>query len=111
MNKIMIFWITEILPSRPEGVQVEVLSQSEFNVTWDQPSQNSASITEYAVNVTMLKSFDNNPIFGKNVQEQNSSRISVTPHSVQVKVKLYNIFSRIYKYFLSKKWYMLKNLF
>lgn len=66
---------------------MEVLSQSEFNVTWDQPSQNSASITEYAVNVTMLKSFDNNPMFGKIVEQQNNSRIGVTPHSVQVKVK------------------------
>ncbi|XKL66935.1 hypothetical protein PGB90_010355 [Kerria lacca] len=77
----------EFLPSRPEGVQVEVLSESDLNVTWDKPTQNSASVTEYAVNVTMLKSFDNNPIFGKNIEEQNSSWIIVTPHSVQVKVQ------------------------
>lgn len=80
------FRVVELLPSTPEGVQVDVVSESVLNVTWDKPTRNSASITEYAVNVTMLKSFDNNPVFNKNIEDQNSSWIIVTPHSVQVKV-------------------------
>lgn len=88
----ILFHFTELLPSSPEGVQVEVLSEKDLNVTWDKPAQNSASITEYAVNVTMLKSFDNNPMFGKNIEDQNSSWVIVTPHSVQVKVRITNYF-------------------
>lgn len=80
--------VTELLPSSPEGVQVDVISESELNITWDKPLQNTASITEYAVNVTMLKSFDNNPVFSKYIANQNSSWIVVTPHSVQVKVRI-----------------------
>jgi len=78
---------TEFLPSNPVGVQVEVLSEKDLNVTWDSPSQNSAMVTEYAVNVTMLKSFDNTVVIsGKIMDEDNSSVTVVTPHSVQVKV-------------------------
>lgn len=84
---ISVFKSTELLPSSPVGVQVDVLSENDLNVTWDKPMQNSASITEYAVNVTMLKSFDNYPVSGKKSKEENSSVTIVTPHSVQVKVK------------------------
>ncbi|XP_065215789.1 Ig-like and fibronectin type-III domain-containing protein 1 isoform X2 [Planococcus citri] len=77
----------ELLPSTPEGVQVDVVSDTMLNVTWDKPARNSASISEYAVNVSMLRSFDNNPPFSKNIEDQNSSWIIVTPHSVQVKVE------------------------
>ena len=80
--------LAEFLPSSPTGVQVDVLSGSDLNVTWDQPSQNSASVTEYAVNVTMLRSFDGAALTAdKKTGEENTSVAVVTPHSVQVKVR------------------------
>ncbi|XP_050529397.1 Ig-like and fibronectin type-III domain-containing protein 1 isoform X2 [Daktulosphaira vitifoliae] len=73
----------EILPSQPEDVQVVANSSSNFRVSWDQPKSNSASVKEFIVNVTMLKSFDDMKLFSDN--DRNSQSV-VTPHSIQVKV-------------------------
>lgn len=75
--------VTEILPSQPEDVQVEVNSSSKVLVTWNKPSSNSASVKEFVVNVTMLKSFDGMRSFSDN---DGNSQSVVTPHSIQVKV-------------------------
>lgn len=48
----------EILPSRPENLEVEALTEKSLNVSWTQPSQNPDSIVNYVVNVTQLRSFD-----------------------------------------------------
>ncbi|GFG31451.1 hypothetical protein Cfor_07805, partial [Coptotermes formosanus] len=48
----------EILPSRPENVEVEVLTEKSVKVSWTPPSQNPETIVDYVVNVTMLRSFD-----------------------------------------------------
>lgn len=76
-------YVSEILPSSPEDVQVDVNSSSTMFVTWDKPLANSASVKEFVINVTMLKSFDNMKTFPDN---DNNSQSVVTPHSIQVKV-------------------------
>ncbi|XP_069682864.1 Ig-like and fibronectin type-III domain-containing protein 1 isoform X1 [Periplaneta americana] len=48
----------EILPSPPENVEVESLTEKSLRVSWTRPSQNPESISEFVVNVTMLRSFD-----------------------------------------------------
>lgn len=48
----------EILPGPPREVSVEPLSDSEVRVTWLPPRQNGDTITQYIVNVTELKAFD-----------------------------------------------------
>ncbi|KAJ0174849.1 hypothetical protein K1T71_009957 [Dendrolimus kikuchii] len=48
----------ELLPSPPEDVEVEPVSEKQLNVSWTPPVENSDSVTEYLVNVTTLKSFD-----------------------------------------------------
>lgn len=74
--------ISEILPSEPEDVQVDVNSSSKMFVSWNKPSANSASVKEYVVNVTMLRSFDGMKTFPDN---DGNSQSVVTPHSIQVK--------------------------
>ncbi|KAJ9596370.1 hypothetical protein L9F63_012605, partial [Diploptera punctata] len=48
----------EILPSPPENVEVEAMTEKSIKVSWSRPSQNTESISEFVVNVTMLKTFD-----------------------------------------------------
>lgn len=55
----MIF-LAEILPSSPENVEVEALTEKSLKVSWTPPSQNPETVSEYIVNVTMLRSFDEN---------------------------------------------------
>jgi len=62
---------------------VDVNSSSRIFVSWNKPSANSASVKEYVVNVTMLKSFDGTKTFPDN---DGNSQSVVTPYSVQVKV-------------------------
>ncbi|KAF7279649.1 hypothetical protein GWI33_006881 [Rhynchophorus ferrugineus] len=48
----------EILPGPPQNVEVEPLSEQSIRVEWSLPHANVETITEYTVNVTALKSFD-----------------------------------------------------
>ncbi|XP_061379093.1 Ig-like and fibronectin type-III domain-containing protein 2 isoform X2 [Danaus plexippus] len=48
----------ELLPSQPEDVEVEPLNEKQLNVSWNPPTENTESVTEYIVNVTTLRSFD-----------------------------------------------------
>ncbi|XP_041982407.1 Ig-like and fibronectin type-III domain-containing protein 1 isoform X2 [Aricia agestis] len=48
----------ELLPSPPEDVEVDALNEKQLNVTWNPPTQNLDSVTEYVVNITALRSFD-----------------------------------------------------
>lgn len=84
---------TEILPSQPEDVQVEVNGSTRVLVTWNKPSANSATVKEYVVNATMFKSFDGaRMLLDNDGGGGGNSQSVVTPHSIQVKVlgkKLY----------------------
>lgn len=51
-------YISELLPSPPEDVEVEPLNEKQLNVSWNPPTENVDSVTEYVVNVTALRSFD-----------------------------------------------------
>lgn len=62
---------------------MEVNSSSRISVTWNKPLANSASVKEFVVNVTMLRSFDGMKTFPDN---DGNSQSVVTPHSIQVKV-------------------------
>lgn len=66
-------------------VDVESLSEDSLGITWDIPLSNGASVTEYVVNVTSLKTFDNIPGLRGGLPA-NSSQNIVVPHSIQVKV-------------------------
>ncbi|CAH2247905.1 jg12255 [Pararge aegeria aegeria] len=48
----------ELLPSPPEDLEVEPLNEKQLNVTWNPPTENSESVTQYVVNITALRSFD-----------------------------------------------------
>ncbi|KDR18237.1 Ig-like and fibronectin type-III domain-containing protein 1 [Zootermopsis nevadensis] len=48
----------EILPSPPENVEVEGLTEKALKVSWTHPLQNPETVSKYVVNVTMLRSFD-----------------------------------------------------
>ncbi|XP_074034870.1 Ig-like and fibronectin type-III domain-containing protein 2 isoform X1 [Leptinotarsa decemlineata] len=48
----------ELLPSPPEILEVEALTEKSIKVEWSWPVANTETITEYDVNVTSLKSFD-----------------------------------------------------
>lgn len=48
----------ELLPSVPEKVEVEALSDTLLRVNWSRPISNAGSVTEYLVNVTALRTFD-----------------------------------------------------
>ncbi|XP_073979651.1 Ig-like and fibronectin type-III domain-containing protein 1 [Rhodnius prolixus] len=76
----------EILPSSPLEVQVIPLTANSFAVEWVPPYNNPETVTEYTVNVTMLQSFD--PSIISSPTYDNTSQDIVTPHSVQVNVKV-----------------------
>ncbi|KAJ8984656.1 hypothetical protein NQ317_015747 [Molorchus minor] len=48
----------ELLPSPPENVEVEALTEKSLKVEWAFPMSNSETVTEYSVNVTSLRMFD-----------------------------------------------------
>lgn len=54
------FHVVELLPGPPENVEVEPLGERSLKVEWSMPRANSHSISEFAVNLTALKSFDLN---------------------------------------------------
>lgn len=83
----VLFSNIEILPGQPQNVEVEGLSDSSIKVSWGPPLSNADSITEYVVNVTMLRTFDDNTM-DTTTDSQNSSQSIVTPHSVQITVKV-----------------------
>lgn len=78
----------EILPGQPRDVEVDPLTDNSMGVSWNPPFENAATITDYIVNVTMLRAFDPSSIDSAPSESQNSSQSITTPHSVQVRVKV-----------------------
>ncbi|CAH1112848.1 unnamed protein product [Psylliodes chrysocephalus] len=70
----------ELLPSPPENVEVEALTEKSLSVVWSPSTSNSETITEFVVNVTSLKSFDERDF------DSSSKNGSSFRHSVSVKV-------------------------
>ncbi|CAG7831790.1 unnamed protein product, partial [Allacma fusca] len=68
----------EILPSQPQNVDAVATSSSTINVTWSPPAKNGDTVTEYAVNVTILRSFDA-PFTGLGYGDATSSSPLVLP--------------------------------
>ena len=48
----------EILPSTPENVDIEALSDRSLKISWQPPVAKSNNITGYIINVTALRLFD-----------------------------------------------------
>nr|CAI5827663.1 unnamed protein product [Callosobruchus analis] len=48
----------ELLPSPPEYIEVDALTESTLRVEWSPPASNADTVSEYLVNVTSLRSFD-----------------------------------------------------
>lgn len=78
----------ELLPSQPLDVQVTPLTDKSFGVEWKPPFNLAENLTEYTVNVTMLRNFDPVSLTSDTPEEVNNSQAIVTPHSVQVNVKV-----------------------
>ncbi|CAG9815870.1 unnamed protein product [Phaedon cochleariae] len=72
----------ELLPSPPENVEVEAISQTSIRIEWSMPISNSETVTEYAVNVTSLRTFDDEKMEDDSPRS-NSSSIT---QSIMVKV-------------------------
>ncbi|XP_049803084.1 Ig-like and fibronectin type-III domain-containing protein 1 isoform X1 [Schistocerca nitens] len=51
----------ELLPSPPEDVEVEALTENTIRVSWTVPSENADTVTTYVINVTSLRQFDQDP--------------------------------------------------
>ncbi|XP_046473967.1 Ig-like and fibronectin type-III domain-containing protein 2 isoform X1 [Neodiprion pinetum] len=51
----------KLLPSPPTLLNVESLTDKSLRVTWSPPDANRESVTEYLVNVTALRHFDEHP--------------------------------------------------
>jgi hypothetical protein len=58
VNNICNIPITELLPSTPNDVEVEAISQKSLKVSWSAPSANHATVTSYQVLLRALRSFD-----------------------------------------------------
>ncbi|XP_060521519.1 Ig-like and fibronectin type-III domain-containing protein 2 isoform X2 [Cylas formicarius] len=50
----------QLLPSPPEDVEVDALTEKSIRVEWSRPRSNSQTITQYMANLTALRSFDEN---------------------------------------------------
>ncbi|KAJ8939834.1 hypothetical protein NQ318_013053 [Aromia moschata] len=48
-------YYSELLPSPPENVEVEALTEKSLKVEWSHPVSNTETVTEYSVNVTSLE--------------------------------------------------------
>ncbi|XP_077284865.1 Ig-like and fibronectin type-III domain-containing protein 2 isoform X2 [Arctopsyche grandis] len=48
----------ELLPSPPEDVEVEALSQKSFKISWSPPTANHPTVTNYRIVLKALRSFD-----------------------------------------------------
>lgn len=48
----------ELLPSPPQDVEVEALTEKSLKVSWHLPESNTETVTQYIVNITTLRSFD-----------------------------------------------------
>ncbi|XP_030759730.1 Ig-like and fibronectin type-III domain-containing protein 1 isoform X2 [Sitophilus oryzae] len=48
----------EILPGPPQNVEVEPMTEQSLRIEWTLPHANAETITEYTVNVTALRTFD-----------------------------------------------------
>ncbi|KAG5899209.1 hypothetical protein JTB14_034467 [Gonioctena quinquepunctata] len=73
----------ELLPSPPEIVEVEALTEKSIKVEWSWPVSNTETITAYDVNVTSLRSFDER-IVGS--EEDDTPRNSSISKGILVKV-------------------------
>ncbi|KAG7312486.1 hypothetical protein JYU34_001998 [Plutella xylostella] len=71
----------ELLPSPPEDVEVEPLNEKQLNVTWNPPTENTDSISEYVVNVTTLRSFDSHLI---DTEDSNATMRSIQSNTYKV---------------------------
>ncbi|XP_023310369.1 Ig-like and fibronectin type-III domain-containing protein 1 isoform X2 [Anoplophora glabripennis] len=74
----------ELLPSPPDNVEVEALTEKSLKVEWSYPLSNSESVSMYKVNVTSLRSFDDRLLeTDEAIPKTNSSS---TTHTVTVTV-------------------------
>lgn len=70
----------ELLPSPPEEVEVEALTEKSLKISWSLPAANTETITKYSVNVTSLKTFDDylaDPSDNKSLNQKLSHTIHV----------------------------------
>ncbi|KAL1497939.1 hypothetical protein ABEB36_008819 [Hypothenemus hampei] len=69
----------ELLPSAPSNVEVEPISEKSLKVEWSLPHANSETVTEYTVNLTALKTFNQDSEEDTRLENSNTT---VTIHKV-----------------------------
>ncbi|GJQ83681.1 hypothetical protein Trydic_g14389 [Trypoxylus dichotomus] len=73
----------ELLPSAPEIVEVEALTEKSLKVSWSKPMANLETITMYIVNVTSLRAFDRRLI---DLDEDDVSKLQNATETKQYRV-------------------------
>lgn len=54
-------FFAELLPSPPTLLQVEALTDKSVRVVWSWPNENMDTVTQYLINITALRHFDEHP--------------------------------------------------
>lgn len=78
----------EILPSAPDTVLVETLSDKALKISWSHSSRNYGSVTHYYVNISALPGFDSlNTGTNKNIAKKGSVIEQDKRFFMQIKVR------------------------
>ncbi|KAI4456941.1 titin [Holotrichia oblita] len=72
----------ELLPSAPDVIEVEALTENTLKVSWSNPLSNLETVTMYNVNVTSLRTFDNRLIDPDDEDATKIQNTSETIHKV-----------------------------
>ncbi|KAB0793035.1 hypothetical protein PPYR_12655 [Photinus pyralis] len=70
----------ELLPSPPENLEVEALTEKSLKISWAPPASNSDAISHYMVNISSLRSFDeslSDPMEERSTALRYSANVSV----------------------------------
>lgn len=81
--QLLFFVSTEILPSTPEDVEVEALTEKSLRISWSPSASNVDSVTAYSINITSLKTFDEHLL---DPMEIDKNKQTTTSHIVQINV-------------------------
>jgi hypothetical protein len=92
MTEWCVYLLTELLPSTPQHVKVEALSEHTLQVSWQFPAENAHSVSQYEINVTHVTSL-NPPDDVINFTTETPENVTVetqAPFKLQVKVRQLN---------------------
>ncbi|KAL3272723.1 hypothetical protein HHI36_014185 [Cryptolaemus montrouzieri] len=78
----------ELLPSPPEEVEVEALTEKSIKIMWEFPYSNAETVTHYSVNITSLHTFDERIApTPETTSEEPTSVTTTSSHAIHLNVK------------------------